>query len=136
MSARPARARRKERVRPAMGGSSRPQYGFILSFENSCGQTLSLHKKGPILKWVREACAGALALDSSFRVVAYSTPDTILGDLQGAREPIRVKSRAGHVGVSREALVEPVLPEMAVLARAGLRELLHPRLARRPLRSW
>lgn len=100
-------------------GRHRAQYGCLVTFENAGERVLTLHWVGPPLTALREACVDALALDPTFRVTAYSTPQTIWQDLQG-REGSHV---AGH-----ESAIQ--LPEAKMLSRAGMNGMLHPRLVR------
>ena len=95
-------------------------YGCVVAFENDEGQTLVLHRgtKGRALKGLEEACETALALDPTFRVVAYSTPQTILADLHG-----RADRYSGHERPSNRHS-----PESIALGQCGRPELLHPRL--------
>ncbi len=66
-------------------GRDRQAYGCLLSFEADDGSTLTLHRTGPRRTAIRTAVAIALAQDESYRVVAFSTPETIYTDLTGGR---------------------------------------------------
>lgn len=92
-------------------GDARAEYGCVVSFENADGATFSVHRQGPPLRGLKEACAIALARDEGYRVVCFSTPQTIFTDLQ----------ERDYAGPQR-------LPEHIALGRIGLAALLHPRL--------
>lgn len=95
-------------------GRHRAEYGVLVAFENAAGQVLTLHRVGPPMVALRQACIDSLSLDPSFRVTAYSTPQTIWQDLQGR-------------GATDQAVV---LPEAQALSRIGMNAMLHPRLVR------
>lgn len=101
-------------------GRDRAKYGCMVSFENADGETLVLHRLGAPRAALEIACDDALALDPTFRVTSYSTPQTIYADLQG-REAF-----ASGQGFD----TAPMLPEAQALGRAGRRTMLHPRLKR------
>lgn len=65
-------------------------------------------------------CEAALRKDPTYRVIAYSTPETIFADISGARGDV--------VGAWGKDQRRP-LPEATVLGHVGLQHLLHPRLA-------
>lgn len=96
-----------------MGSPERALYGCIVTFENENGDTLTMHRTGGPEKGLREACAIALSKDETYRVVSYSTPTTVYGDLRG---------RAVNVEQA------PPSVEAVMLSRLGLLPLLHPRL--------
>lgn len=98
-------------------GRDRAAYGCLISFEADDGSTLTLHRTGPRAKAIRTAVAIALAQDETYRVVSYSTPETIFTDLTGGR----VDGEHGPVA----------LPEIFALGLAKLPiELCHPRIRR------
>lgn len=68
-----------------MHGPEAATYGAIVSFRNAAGQTVVLHRTGPVKAAIRAACKDALRLDPAFLVTAISTPTTIYEDLQGPR---------------------------------------------------
>lgn len=87
----------------------RAEYGCIVSFENADGKRLVLHAKGAPRQALNLLCDRALDLDPSFRVVGYSTPETVYQDLLGRRQYLSVagdyrnqgsiEARAlGHIG--------------------------------------
>lgn len=98
-----------------LGGPERARYGAIVSFENSVGETLVLHRKGPVRQALLEACEAAQGLDETFLVVCISTPESVYTDLQGSRPD--TMGRFGY----------PLLPERMNLP-GDLTRLLHPRL--------
>jgi hypothetical protein len=105
-----------------LSGQQRPLYGFTTTWENEAGQTISAHRKGPLRAMLRKLCDEVLAIDPGYRLVSYSTPDTIVVDLDG-----RV--------LKRESDGRPVpLPEAVLLGGIGRLELLHPRLRSRDQR--
>ena len=99
----------------------RARDGIITTWENEHGELLSVHRRGPLLATLREIAADVLAADDTFRLVSYSTPETILWEL-------RHGMRFTNTGDGRRALR---LPEYYVMSRAGLMHLLHPRLRSR-----
>jgi hypothetical protein len=105
-----------------MNGQERAKFGCVCTFENADGKRLVLHEPGAPAKGLRAACAAATALDESFRLVCYSTPATVYGDMQGMRMT--------NTRVSREVTVSDraTLPEVTVLGQIGLLHMLHPRL--------
>ncbi len=104
-------------------GQQKAVYGVIVSFENADRKTLVLHRVGVTTKALRHACDDALRLDPTFRVVSVSTPTSIYTDMQGAR--MQGKQKSAHVGTNDHTNT----PESQMLGRAGLAEMLHPRLA-------
>lgn len=94
-------------------GRDRDAWGCIVSFENSDGKTLSLHRTGRDA--LARCCDAALALDETFRVISVSTPETIYTDLVG---------RLGHPLTNAVAL-----PEHPRLARIRRMSMIHPRIA-------
>ncbi len=102
-------------ARQYLGGYMRPRFGFVATWENAAGRTLTVHRVGPVKAQLLDVIRVVLSLDPSFRLVGYSTPDTILTDLQG-----RTLKRADDG--------RPVpLPESIALGMVGRLELLHPR---------
>lgn len=91
------------------------EYGCTVTFENEAGETLTLSRRGAPDGVFRDLCAVALAADPTFLVVAVSSPQTILSDLNG------IRAKVGTRG-------EKTMPETAVAARCGLLPLVHPRL--------
>lgn len=71
-----------------LGGHSRRMYGVNVSFRNSVGQTLSIHREGAPTIALKQAIAIALSHDETFKVTAVSNPETIYRDLQGSREQL------------------------------------------------
>lgn len=101
--------------KPLLSGSEeRAQYGCTITFENAQGRTWVIHQQGPPETGLRQACDLALAQDDTFRIVSYSTPETVYRDLHGR-----------EIQAPRTT---PALPELYITARLGLRHLLHPRL--------
>ena len=101
------------------GGRERAEYGCIVTFRSNDepGHVWTIHKLGPPLKALRAACDEALNIDESFRVVSFSTPETVYGDMQG-RSPQR-----GHTTVQSM--------ESKILGRAKLYGMLHQSLVDR-----
>lgn len=96
----------------------REKAGCIVTFENAAGKTLSGHRVGKPMTALRELCDAAIELDPSYRVVSYSTPETILTDLRGRQvQDMRTAERGGGT-----------LPERTACGMAKRREMLHPRL--------
>lgn len=104
-----------------MPGRNLAEYGAVVSFRNEQDESYVCWCVGPVAVAVRDACEKALALDSTFRVVCISTPTTIFGDLCG-RSPLQ-----DNTGAYR--------PEGNILARAGMRHMLHHDLRGRSRQS-
>lgn len=102
----------------AWNGRTSAKYGCTVTFENESGQTLVLAREGSPSDVLRALCAEAIAADPSFRVVAYSSPETIRHDLRGRFSP----------ELSARSAASQRLPEGRALARVGLTALIHPRL--------
>ena len=67
-----------------MGGESRRIYGCIVTFRNSQGGRLSIHREGAPTKALEDqAIAIALSHDETFKVISVSSPETIYQDMQG-----------------------------------------------------
>jgi hypothetical protein len=91
-------------------GEQRALYGAVVCFENAHGATYSIHRPcAGVDTAVKEACEMALKLDGTFRVVCISTPSSVYSDLKGRRDTHLIEDHA--------------------LSRAGMRWMLHPRLA-------
>ena len=119
------------RTKSIISGRDRARFGCIVSFENADGQTLTLHRVGAIKHALAAACDDALSLDETFRVVSYSTPETIHTDMTGGRRDVEMESRLSQRMGWSYAKTHPVpLPEAQALALVGRRHLLHPRLDR------
>jgi hypothetical protein len=106
-----------------LSGDRRNEYGCIVTFEDGDGGRLTLHATGPAGLAVSGLCATALARDPSYRLISYSTPETIYGDMQGNRADI-----VGPTGLVRR---QP-RPEAQILGRIGRIDLLHPRFHAAP----
>ncbi len=91
-------------------GRDREAWGYIVTFQNDAGQTLTLHRSG---RGALALCLDdALRLDPTFRVLAISNPVTILTDLNGRLPSARTNS------IDR--------PEWQGLGKIGRMEMLHP----------
>lgn len=100
------------------GRHIREQAGCIITFENAAGERLSGHRVGKPMTAFRELCDAALELDPSYRVVSYSTPETILTDLRGRQvQDMRTAERGGGT-----------IPERTACGMAKRRAMLHERL--------
>ena len=97
-------------------------FGVTVTFENAAGKTFVIHRVGQVKKAVRQACEDALTLDQTFRVVCVSNPTSIYTDMQGHR--IRSFDQSDELTQSDR----PSSPEATMLSRAGIPEMLHPRL--------
>ena len=111
-----------------ISGRERAAYGCLCSFENAEGLTFTIHRTGPTIPAARDACEAALTLDQTFRLVAYSTPQTIYTDLTGGRADYEVTHESIRATYAKANPVS--LPELQALARIGRKELLHPRLVK------
>jgi hypothetical protein len=88
--------------------------GCTVSFINDDGEQLTLTHQGPPRESLEVLCDLALSVDESFKVLAYSTPDSILMDLNGSR-------RHGY----EERRSTSQHPELAALAGIGRKEMCH-----------
>lgn len=120
----------RRRSESILSGEQRAKYGCILTFENEAGQVFVLHRTGPIKYGIREACAIALAHDETFRVVSFSTPQSIYTDLTGGRADALIDPPKSSLKASYSKAKPIPLPEIMALGTAGLREMIHPRLVR------
>jgi hypothetical protein len=123
------------RARQLVNGAERARYGSLTTWENAAGETITIHQTGPLRAGLRETARRVLALDPTFRLVAYSTPDTILTDLTGGRADFVRPAPANTVRASYGMANPASLPERNVLGQAGLAHLIHPRLVRLTARS-
>lgn len=103
------------------GGHDAALFGCTATFENSEGKTLTIHRDGPTLTGLRNACLTAFALDQTFKIVAYSTPQTIFGDLDGARGDLQPSN-------GKAARQRKPHPETIMMGRIKMRHMVHPRL--------
>lgn len=111
----------KSMTRQIIGGGKygRESYGCTVTFRNDNGDLLAMYRFGPPIQGLRDMCDEAISRDATFRVVAYSTPQTIFGDLQGGR--------ADYVSGEGRRL-QRATPEQAVLSKIGRADLCHPGL--------
>jgi hypothetical protein len=111
------RPRHGRRVQVATN-AERDMAGVIVTVrEQTTGVMRTLHVAGKAGDALRTVCARVDAWDGDWRVVCYSTPQTVLGDLQGARARFGA-GQGGHVDC----------PEATMLARIGRIDLLDPAL--------
>jgi hypothetical protein len=103
-----------------LSGRERAAVGCLMTFEAADGSRLTLHGFGSAAATVGALCDAALAREPSFRLIAYSTPETVFADITGGRADFTHSSGEPQ----RRAL-----PEMRALALACRKEMLHPRLA-------
>jgi hypothetical protein len=101
-----------------LSGQARDEYGCIMTFEAADGARLTLHRTGSARESVRALCEIALERDPSYRLLSYSTPETIYGDMRGARADV-----VGSQGKTQRS----TRPEAQALGRVGLIDLLHAR---------
>lgn len=101
----------------------RDREGITTTWKNESGELLTVHRTGRPGRILAEIAADVTRLDPSYRLVSYSTPDTILRDLQGTRM-LRKHSRNRHDVPGTELK----LPEPNALGKIGRLDLLHPDL--------
>lgn len=97
-----------------MGGAEAETYGATVTFETSTGP-LTIARVGQVGEAVREACELAVAAHPEALVVCVSTPSSIYTDMH---------QRGGESH-----------PELGLLTKLGLKQMLHPRLTARPTRA-
>jgi hypothetical protein len=99
-------------------GETAAAYGCTVTFEAEDGMTLTMSRVGAPRATLRALCAEAVAIDLTYRVVSYSTPETIRHDLRGRFDDAhQAKAQTGQPA-----------PEGKILSSAGLLPMLHPRL--------
>lgn len=96
------------------GSQQRKRDGCTVSFINDAGEQLTLTRQGPPRESLKQMLDAALSVDATYKVIAYSTPDSILMDINGSR-------RHGY----EEKRVNRQHPEMAALAAIGRKDLCH-----------
>jgi hypothetical protein len=106
----------------------RAQYGCTTTWENAAGRRLVLSRVGPPSVVLRRQAEDALALDETFRLVCYSTPETIYTDLQGARLARWTNGGSTRTDPDNGKWAAPIHPEAVALGMLGLRHLAHPRI--------
>lgn len=114
--------KRLRSARQMLGGDARKYYGCTVTFatlDKSRWLTLVATNEQPT-KGLRALVREALRIDPSFRVVSYSTPQTILVDISGNR------GGANGRGVS---------VERTALSRIGMSKYLHPEAERPSVRN-
>lgn len=97
-----------------MSGRERATFGVTVTFEAENGRLLTLARAGKTFEALREVCSDAVAADPTFRVVRISSPTSIYADLQGRPHALPDSSVQKTEG--------------AILRRAGIGAMLHPRL--------
>ena len=107
-------------------GIERAEYGCTTTWENADRQTFTISRVDPPRVALRRIVEIVEPLDPTFRLVAYSTPETIYTDLQGMRLPTLTKGGSQHAE-GKYVPMQP--PERVILAGIGRKDLLHPRLA-------
>ena len=108
----------------------RAKFGCTTTWENQDGQRLVLASEGKPREVLRRHADDALALDPSFRLVCYSTPQTIFTDLAGARLPRWTSGGSSRTDPDNGKWTPPIMPEVVALGAIGLRHLAHPRIVR------
>lgn len=97
-----------------MSGRERATFGVTVTFEAEDGRVLTLARTGKTSDALHEACDDAVAVDPTYRVVCISSPVSVFADLQG-------RPRGMWDGGVQKT-------EGAILRRAGIGSMLHPRL--------
>lgn len=115
----PADATLRERDERIWNSRVAAEYGCTVTFESESGQTLTLSRRGHPIAAFKALCADALAQDATYRLVGYSTPQTIRTDLDGAR--------IEHFGAGGERRGQPT-PEAIIASHSDLLPVVHPRL--------
>lgn len=100
-------------------GRERQEAGCIVSFEGDAGAAYVVHRTGPSARAIKSACDAARARDATLRVVAISSPETIMSDLLGRG----LLTRSDDAPSGRRAVPEP-----QYLTRSGELPMLHPSL--------
>ena len=106
--------------RQVLSGPSRARYGFVCTFEDASGETVSAQRSGATRPALAALVADVERLYPGYRLAAFSSVDTIASDLRG-RTPRR-----------RQLGRRFFYPEAYVLALVGRSDLLHPRLGGPP----
>jgi hypothetical protein len=107
---------------PELSIAARNEYGVIVTVREQRSRELrSLHEPGKRIEALRAVCARIDRLPGEWKIVCYSTPEMIEGDLRGPR----LKRHPGGKGSYLEN------PEALALARIRRLDLLDPALAER-----
>jgi len=107
--------------------SKRNEYGCIVSVrEQSSGDVRSLHAPGLRMEALQTICELLDRTEGDWKVVGYSTPETIVFDLKGKR----------HGGGHKDSPAHIAFPEARVLAGIGRLDLLDPSLQRSDHRHY
>lgn len=109
------------RVKDILSGRQRADFGCITTWEAATGQRLTLHRAGRTRDVLARMCDYVVTIDPTYRLICYSTPQTIYGDMDGARADF-----VGQFGYGQPA----AKPEETVLGAIGRRDMLHMRLSR------
>lgn len=92
-------------------GQERARYGCTTTWKNADGNLLTVYRGGSPREAVVSIAADVIALDGTYRLLSYSTPETVYRDVAMADARQNTKART---------------PESAVLSMVGLPHLLHP----------
>jgi hypothetical protein len=102
----------------------RDELGVIVTLKSQrTGKLFSLHVSGKRLDALRHIAAVIDQAEEDWRVICYSTPETIRQDLKGKRE-----KRGGRYHDKDKRLADNV--EAHALSRIGRKDLLDPSLYR------
>lgn len=111
--------RRNVRAEMNTNGTQRKEAGCTCTFEAADGKRITMHRFGSPTGGVRDMCETALAADPTYRLISYSTPESIHSDITGAR----ADGQGPENTTARRAL-----PEQLILGRIRMLHMLHPRL--------
>lgn len=92
-------------------GRERAEYGCVTIWKNAAGETMQVYRGGSPREALITTARDVLSRDDTFRLLVYSTPETIYRDLAMADARQNPLART---------------PESAALAQVGLHHLLHP----------
>ena len=92
-------------------GRERAEYGCTTTWKNADGDTVTVHRGGSPREGLMAIAHDVTALDDTYRLVCYSTPETVYRDVVAADTRQNVLART---------------PESAALSQCGLHHLLHP----------
>jgi hypothetical protein len=87
----------------------RALWGCVTTWQNADARTLCMYRSGPPRRGLLSAIEAVMSLDLTFRLVSYSTPETVYRDLVAGRRQDHARS-----------------PESLALAQVGRLDLLHP----------
>ena len=101
-------------------GRERAEYGCITTWKNDAGKTLTLHRAGSPPKALGAARDAVRSLDPTFRLLSYSTPETVYRDL--TRDRTNTDARTPEAILGFDLLHPDAITHVETFEREGGRE--------------